>query len=206
MAQIYKVLEAFELDGVAVKAGEEIACRAREAEVLIKEKKLAVSDRELDLNDPKDMALKAAADKRAEKKNKDLNDADSARETAKNDREAERDAVRKEKLGTISTLLIQKKGDPEVPADVVGMQEEELDKVIADLESMPDMPVETAKYKITGEAAYTDQDGNHAGYLEVGSIQELPVVVGERFIVDGVAEAYVEQEAKPAPKRTRTAQ
>lgn len=205
MAQIYKVLADFELDGVAVRAGEEIACRAREAEKLILEKKLTVSDRELDLNDPKDIALKAAADKRASTRHEGITKTEEARETAKNEREAANDEARKEKLGVVSTLLIQKQGNPDIPEDVAGMNEEELDKKIAELESMPDMPVETAKYKITGEAPFTDEEGNHAGYLEVGSIQELPVVVGERFIVDGVAEAYTEQEAKPAPKRTRTA-
>lgn len=203
MAQIYKVLEDFELGGVMRKRGEEIACRAREAEKLIREKKLIPSQRELDPNDPKDAALKAEADKRASDKNKELNDDAEAREDAKTEEQGKKDEVRAEKLGTVSTLLIQKKGEAEVPADVAAMTEDELDKVITDLESMPDMPVETAKYKITGEAAYTDEEGNHAGYLEVGSIQELPVIVGERFIVDGVAEAYVEE--APKPRRTRTA-
>lgn len=139
MAQIYKVLADFELDGVAVRRGDEIACRAREAEKLILEKKLAVSDRELDLNDPKDIALKAAADARASKRHEGITKTESERETAKNEREAEKDEARKEKLGVVSTLLIQKKGDPEVPADVVAMTEEELDKHITDLEALPDL-------------------------------------------------------------------
>lgn len=161
MAQIYKVLEDFELDGVAVKAGEEIACRAREAEALIKVKKLVVSERELDLNDPKDIALKAAADMRADKKNKDLNDVEASKEDAKNAREAEKDAVRGEKVTKATELATQKHG--EVDSAIEGMTEDELDKTIADLEALPDIeppqdekkdeaPVETPKPRRTRTA------------------------------------------------------
>lgn len=146
MAQIYKVLVDFELDGIAVQRGEEIACRAREAEKLVLENKLAVSERDLDLNDPKDIALKAAADARASKRHDGITKTESDRETAKNEREAGNDEARKEKLGVVSTLLIQKKGDPEVPADVVGMTEDELNKHITDLEALPDhVPPEDEK-------------------------------------------------------------
>ncbi len=48
------------------------------------------------------------------------------------------------------------------------------------------------KYKIIGEAPYTDEDGEPAGFLEIGSIQELPVAVGDQFVEDGLAEKIVE--------------
>jgi hypothetical protein len=44
------------------------------------------------------------------------------------------------------------------------------------------------KYRITGEAPYTDEHGNPQGNLEVGSVQELPVAVGDDFVAKGVAE------------------
>ena len=37
MTQIFKVLKDFELDGEAVRSGQEVVCRAREAEKLQKE-------------------------------------------------------------------------------------------------------------------------------------------------------------------------
>lgn len=163
MAQIYKILEDFELDGVMRKRGEEIACRAREAEKLMREKKLAPSERELDPKDPKDAALKAEADKRATDKHKELNDDAAAREDAKTEEQGKKDDVRAEKLGTVSTLLIQKKGEAELPPNFEGMTEEELDKTIADLEALPDIeppqdekkdeaPVETPKPRRTRTA------------------------------------------------------
>lgn len=136
MAQIYKVLADFELDGVAVRKGEEIACRAREAEKLILEKKLAVSDRELDLNEPKDIALKAAADSRASKRHSELKDTEESRETAKDEREAENDTLRGEKVEKAKELAQRKLG--EVPEYMHGLTGEELDKEIEKLEGAED--------------------------------------------------------------------
>lgn len=48
------------------------------------------------------------------------------------------------------------------------------------------------QYKITGEAEYTDENGDPTGFLEVGSIQTLPEPIGEQFVADGVAEKVVE--------------
>lgn len=161
MAQIYKVLEDFELDGVMRKRGEEIACRAREGEKLVREKKLAHSERELDPNDPKDAALKAEADKRAADKNKELNDDADARETAKTEEQAKKDEVRAEKVAKATEFSTQKRG--EVDPAIEGMTEDELDKTIADLEALPDpvppeeekkdeAPAETPKPKRTRTA------------------------------------------------------
>lgn len=161
MTQIYKVLEDFEFDGVVRKRGEEIACRAREGEKLMREKKLAPSERELDPNDPKDAALKAEADKRASDKNKELNDDAEAREDAKTEEQGKKDEVRAEKVTKATELATQKHG--EVDPAIEGMTEEELDKTIADLEALPDpepteeekkdeAPVETPKPRRTRTA------------------------------------------------------
>lgn len=40
-------------------------------------------------------------------------------------------------------------------------------------------------YKITGEAAYTDEHGVHSGFLPVGSECELPTEVGDDFVAKG---------------------
>lgn len=161
MAQIYKVLEDFEFDGVVRKRGEEIACRAREAEKLIREKKLIPSKRELDPNDTKDAALKAEADKRATDKNKELNDDAEARKDAKTEEQGKKDEVRGEKVAKATELSIKKRGEPH--AAIEGMTEEELDKEIANLEALPDIeppqdekkdeaPVETPKPRRTRTA------------------------------------------------------
>lgn len=144
MAQIYKVLEDFEFNGVVQKRGEEIACRAREAEKLIREKKLIPSQRELDPSDPKDAALKAEADKRATDKNKELNDDADTREQSKTEEQGKKDEVRGEKVAKATELATQKHG--EVDPAIEGMTEDELDKKIADLELVPD-PVPPAEEK-----------------------------------------------------------
>ena len=50
--------------------------------------------------------------------------------------------------------------------------------------------VETKKYTITGLVDYTDEQGNIVGQLEVGSVQELPVSVGDAAVADGRAEVF----------------
>lgn len=47
-----------------------------------------------------------------------------------------------------------------------------------------------AEYRITGEAESFDEEGNSTGFLEVGSIQNLPEAVGDGFVESGVAEHY----------------
>jgi hypothetical protein len=45
------------------------------------------------------------------------------------------------------------------------------------------------KYKITGDAFYTDEDGTQTGEkLEIGSVQDLPKPIGDTFVEKGVAE------------------
>ncbi len=48
------------------------------------------------------------------------------------------------------------------------------------------------KYKISGKAEYTDETGEKKGELEIGSTVELPSIVGEQFVKDGVAEEVKE--------------
>ena len=48
------------------------------------------------------------------------------------------------------------------------------------------------KYKVLGEIIPTDQDGNPQVALEIGSIQEVPTIVGEQWVVDGIAERVEE--------------
>ena len=54
------------------------------------------------------------------------------------------------------------------------------------------------KYEITGVAEYTDEKGDVMGELEIGSIQELPVVIGNTFVEKGVAKVY-DEHAVPTP-------
>lgn len=54
---------------------------------------------------------------------------------------------------------------------------------VADLEE-----VEVANYRITGLVDYTDEQGNIVGQLPKDSIQELPVVIGDRAVEAGQAE------------------
>lgn len=49
------------------------------------------------------------------------------------------------------------------------------------------------KYKVIGEIIPFSEDGVPQAALEVGSIQEVPTVLGEQWVVDGRAEAVVEE-------------
>ena len=51
-----------------------------------------------------------------------------------------------------------------------------------------------AQYLILVETPYTDENGTPSGVLEVGSIQNMPTVLGEALIADGYAQLYVEDE------------
>ncbi len=58
------------------------------------------------------------------------------------------------------------------------------------------------KYKITGTAEFTDQNGLNVGVLELGSVQELPTAVGDKFVSDGVAELVEKLDSTPTPDAT----
>lgn len=51
---------------------------------------------------------------------------------------------------------------------------------------------ELGKYKIVGEVEYTDTKGVAQGKLEVGSVQEVPVAIGDEWVSKGLAEKFVE--------------
>lgn len=53
---------------------------------------------------------------------------------------------------------------------------------------------EMAQYLILVETPYTDENGTQSGVLPVGSIHNMPTVLGEALIADGYAELYVEKE------------
>lgn len=55
---------------------------------------------------------------------------------------------------------------------------------------------EMGYYKITGEAFFTDENQENKQTLEIGSIQHLPVIIGDGFVKDGVAEVT----EAPTPK------
>lgn len=48
--------------------------------------------------------------------------------------------------------------------------------------------VDLAQYRITGLVDYTDEQGNIRGQLDIGSVHELPIVVGDAAVADGRAE------------------
>lgn len=45
-----------------------------------------------------------------------------------------------------------------------------------------------AKYRVLGEIESTDEEGNVTGTLEIGSIQDVPVELGDKWVADGLAE------------------
>lgn len=76
---------------------------------------------------------------------------------------------------------------------------DEFDEDISDDEAMvldenekkaqlKDSGLETAKYIITGLVDYTDEQGNIVGQLQIGSVQEFPVELGDKYVADGRAE------------------
>lgn len=69
----------------------------------------------------------------------------------------------------------------------------------------PEQKVETdvydrpmAKYKITGDAFYTDENGVRTGSHKIGTIQNLPVEIGKIFVDGGVAEEVVDENVDPS--------
>lgn len=58
---------------------------------------------------------------------------------------------------------------------------------------LPEYTGEMANYKILGKIEYSDEKGaEKLGELEIGSVQSLPVVLGDSFVADGLAERVVE--------------
>jgi len=112
MTQIFKVLKDFELDNEQVRSGQEVVCRAREAEKLVKEGFVAPVQRELDPADKKDAALIAKSDARAGKRHDGIVSDQEAREESKNEREAEKDAKHTERV-TVAKELAAKVGRTE---------------------------------------------------------------------------------------------
>lgn len=55
-------------------------------------------------------------------------------------------------------------------------------------EGAVEVDVETAEYTITGLVDTMDEQGNITGQLPIGSVQTLPVVVGDKAVADGRAE------------------
>jgi len=60
--------------------------------------------------------------------------------------------------------------------------------------------VETGLFTITGLVDYNDEQGNIIGQYPIGSVQELPLEVGQREIEKGVAEAAEEVTVEEAPE------
>lgn len=54
-----------------------------------------------------------------------------------------------------------------------------------------DSPI--AKYKVIGVIPILDQEGNKNGFLEEGSIQEVPELLGDSWVEEGLAEKFVEE-------------
>lgn len=51
---------------------------------------------------------------------------------------------------------------------------------------------EMANYKITGEAFFTDEEGNRKENLDIGSVHAMPIQIGDVFVEQGVAEKVPE--------------
>lgn len=49
-----------------------------------------------------------------------------------------------------------------------------------------------AKYKVLKETPFTDENGEPAGVLEVGSIQDMPTILGDGLVADGFMELYID--------------
>lgn len=67
--------------------------------------------------------------------------------------------------------------------------------------TMEDTNIVLAKYKVLGEIIPTNENGDPQPALEVGSVQEVPTVVGEGWVAEGLAERVEEvaaaEEVKP---------
>lgn len=64
--------------------------------------------------------------------------------------------------------------------------EEEVNDEGEEVPAVSEVP--TAQYKITGLVDFMDEQGNIRGQLPIGSVQTLPIEVGEKAVADGRAE------------------
>lgn len=94
MTQVFKVLKPFEFENREVMLGEEIVCRAREAEPLMQNGFITTSDRELDPADKKDAELIAKSDKRAQDRHADIVAGEASKDMARDERETANDAAK----------------------------------------------------------------------------------------------------------------
>lgn len=148
MTQIFKVLKDFELDGEAVRSGQEVVCRAREAEKLQKEGYLATVDRELDPNEPNDAALIAKSDSRAGKRHDEIKETEAAKDVAREERETEKDEVRVAKVA--EAVALRNVLEPDLIAQPIyeAMSDEKLDKEIETMKAaVPPAPEVTEPVK-----------------------------------------------------------
>lgn len=84
--------------------------------------------------------------------------------------------------------------DAELPENVEIIPEEE-GEPSADPLATTEEEIELGFYKTLQPIPYTDEEGNEVGMTEVGSIQEVPVAVGDLWVAEGWAEK-VEQPAQ----------
>ena len=64
------------------------------------------------------------------------------------------------------------------------------------LEEVEELDSPLAKYKVIGVIPILDEEGNENGFLEEGSIQEVPELLGDSWVEEGIAEKVLEEEAK----------
>lgn len=141
--EIFKVLKEFEFDGTRRKLGEEIACRSREGEDLVRKRLVERSGKVLDPHDPefdpKDQALIDRVNKRAEERHEVRNASAEERRSSKNVREEERDVRVQEKRDKVKA---QSNVDEEVHKRIDAMTEQELDAVLDHEHSSDNLPGE----------------------------------------------------------------
>jgi len=51
--------------------------------------------------------------------------------------------------------------------------------------------IELGDYRVIGEIPYTDEEGTEQGMTEIGSIQTVPVALGEYWVSEGLAERVI---------------
>ena len=143
MTQVFKVLKNFELDGEAVRSGQEVVCRAREAEKLQKEGFITPSERELDPKDKNDAELIAKSNGRAEKRHTEITENTAERDAEKEEREVGKDVERIAKVEK-AKVLAEKVGRTEDVEALEAMSVEQLDKEIEVMSAaLPPAPEET---------------------------------------------------------------
>lgn len=135
MSQVVKALKEFEHEGVVVRLGEEIVVRSREGEELKKKGFITPVDRELDPKVKKDKDLMDKCQKRAEDRHATLQGDAAARTEEKNKKEAEKDAVRAEKLEETKAAFAA--AEVTEPEGIDGMSVEELETAQKDLVTPP---------------------------------------------------------------------